>query len=331
MHHQNWPIEVHLCLVTLDCQVKAIRHPLDQQAEEALRSVPGFDLVARKFLEFMVERPQMIFLMGNNVQVGPRQYATLYQLFRESVHDLDVAPEPDLFVAQNPQVNAYSLGEENPYIVVNTGLLDLLTPDEIRTVLAHELGHIKCGHSTLIQMAIWAMNTATMIGEMTFGLGNVISSGLVFAFYEWRRKAELSADRAALLATDDLPLVMQTMLKIAGGSHQFSHEISVSEFERQAEAYRELDQDELNQLYKFLIYNGGQGIMLSHPFPVERVHYLKQWATSELYAQIKAGNYERTTVESPPNRSSSEPVDEVEQLQRQFQELQQQFDQLWRW
>jgi Zn-dependent protease with chaperone function len=309
----------------------AIRHPLDQQAEEALRSVPGFDLVARKFLEFMVERPQLIYLMGNSIQVGPRQYATLYQLFREGVYALDVQPEPTLFVAQNPQVNSYALGDEHPYIVINTGLLDLLTPDEIRTVLAHELGHIKCGHSTLIQMAIWAMSAASMIGEMTFGLGNMISSGLIFAFYEWRRKAELSADRAALLATDDTRLVIQTMMKIAGGSHQFGHEISLSEFERQADAYRDLDLDELNQLYKLLLYNGGQGMMLSHPFPVERVHYLKQWATSELYQSIKAGDYLRTTLESQPHRSSPEPVSEVEQLQRQFQDLQEQFEQFWRW
>ena len=309
----------------------AIRHPQDQQAEETLRSVPGFDLVARKFLEFTVERPQLIYLMGNSIQVGPRQYSTLYQLFRESVYALDVQPEPTLFVAQNPQVNSYALGDEHPYIVVNTGLLDLLTPDEIRTVMAHELGHIKCGHSTLIQMAIWAMSAASMIGEMTFGLGNVISSGLIFAFYEWRRKAELSADRAALLATDDIRLVMQTMLKIAGGSHQFGHETSLSEFERQAETYRELDQDELNQLYKFILYNGGQGLMLSHPFPVERVHYLKQWVTSEAYQQIKAGNYSRTTVRSNGNPPPSEPVNEVEQLQRQFQDLQEQFEQFWRW
>ena len=31
---------------------EAFRHPLDRQAEQTLRSVPGFDLVARKFVEF---------------------------------------------------------------------------------------------------------------------------------------------------------------------------------------------------------------------------------------------------------------------------------------
>ena len=205
---------------------EAFKHPLDIQAEQALRSLPGFDLVARKFVEFIYERPQMISLMGNSIQVGPRQYSTIYQMFRECVRDLDIYPEPSLFIAQDPQVNSYALGQEHPYIVVNTGLLDLLSETEIRAVLAHELGHIKCGHTILIQMALWAMNAAAILGEMTFGLGNVVSTGLIFAFFEWRRKAELSADRAALLVMDDLEPVMLSMMKLSGGSHKYAHECS---------------------------------------------------------------------------------------------------------
>ena len=126
---------------------EAFRHPLDKQAEEALRSVPGFNIVAQTFIEYLYERPQQVYLMGNNIKVGPRQYSTLYHIFRECVRDLDLYPEPALYVTQNPQVNAYSLGHENPYIVVNTGLLDLMNEQELRTIVAHELGHIKCGHT----------------------------------------------------------------------------------------------------------------------------------------------------------------------------------------
>ena len=102
--------------------------------------------------------------MGNSIQVGPRQYASIYHIFRECVQALDVFPEPGLFVSQNPSVNSYALGKNQPYIVLNTGLLDLLDEAEIRVVLAHELGHIKCGHPTLNQMAMWAMNLASTIG-----------------------------------------------------------------------------------------------------------------------------------------------------------------------
>jgi len=231
---------------------EAFKHPLDRQAEEALRSLPGFDLIARKFVEFIYERPQLVYLMGNSIQVGPRQYSTIYQMFRECVRDLDIYPEPALFISQNPQVNSYALGQENPYIVVNTGLLDLLNEEEIRSVLAHELGHIKCGHTILIQMAIWAMSAAEAIGELTFGLGNFVSQALIYAFFEWRRKAELSADRAALLVMDDLNPVMSSMMKLSGGSNKYAHECSLQEFIQQSEKYQALDDDGLNQVYKFL-------------------------------------------------------------------------------
>ncbi|MBF2035327.1 MAG: M48 family metalloprotease [Leptolyngbyaceae cyanobacterium T60_A2020_046] len=304
----------------------AFRHPLDQQAEEALRSVPGFDLVARKFVEFMYERPQYVSLMGNAVQVGPQQYSTLYQQFRRAVRALDLSPEPSLFVAQNPTVNSYSIGEEHPCVVVNTGLLDLLSDDEVYTVIAHELGHVKCGHTTLTQMALWAMSTASVIGELTFGIGNVVGSGLIYAFYEWRRMAELSADRAALLATDDWRLVSQTMMRVAGGSSRFAHELNLDAFERQADAYQNLDEDGLSQIYKFLLYNGGQGPMLSHPFPVDRVHHLKAWAHHEEYQQIRQGNYRR----SPAN--GSVPVDpapsDIDRLRQELADLQQELDRL---
>lgn len=307
---------------------EAFRHPLDRQAEDALRSVPGFDIVASKFVEFIYERPQFVYLMGNSIQVGPRQYASIYQLFRASVRDLDVTSEPSLFVSQNPQVNSFSLGKEQPIMVLNTGLLDLANEAELRVVLAHELGHIKCGHPVLNMMAIWAMGIASAIGEMTFGLGNLVGSGLIYAFYEWRRKAELSADRAALLVTDDLNLVMQTMMKLAGVSGKYLNECSLQEFIRQSDNYQDLDRDGLNQVYKFFLYNGGLGTMLSHPFPVERLRYLRDWANSEEYRQIRAGNYKQAVAEGSVEveSDSSSKVAEVEALRRQIEELQEQIN-----
>ncbi|BAY96151.1 peptidase M48 Ste24p [Tolypothrix tenuis PCC 7101] len=307
---------------------EAFRHPLDRQAEQALRNLPGFDLIARKFVEFIYERPQLVYLMGNTIQVGPRQYSTIYQMFRECVRDLDIYPEPALFVLQNPQANSYALGQENPYIVINTGILDLLDEVEIRAVLAHELGHIKCGHTILIQMAMWAMSAASALGELTFGIGNFVTQALIYAFFEWRRKAELSADRAALLLMDDLNPVMSSMMKISGGSIKYAHECSLQEFINQSENYKALDSDGLNQVYKFLLYNGAQGMMLTHPFAVERVHYLREWAVSEEYQQIRQGNYQRSPASGAVNVTSESSGYDAENLRRQIEELQQEINRI---
>jgi Zn-dependent protease with chaperone function len=316
---------------------EAFRHPLDRQAEQALRSVPGFDLVARKFVEFLTERPQYVFQMGNSIQVGPRQYASIYQIFRDCLRDLDIYPEPNLFVSQSPIVNAFALGQEFPFILLNSALLDLVNEAELRSVIAHELGHLKCGHTTLIQMAIWSTQVISGLAERTFGLSLLVSTGLVMAFYEWLRKAELSADRAALLVMDDLSPVVSGMMRVAGGSSRYAHELSLEEFIRQSERYQALDEDGLNQVYKFMLYNTpSAGVFLSHPFTVERVHFLREWAKSEEYHQIRQGNYIRAqasgavevsaqTSEAANARASQTEVDE---LRRQIDALQQEIDRL---
>ncbi|OAB56289.1 peptidase M48 [Leptolyngbya valderiana BDU 20041] len=304
---------------------EAFRHPLDREAEETLRNLPGFDMVAKTFVEFVYERPQSVFKMGNCIEVGPRQYSTVYHVFRECVRDLDIAPEPLLFVSQDPQLNAYSLGQDHPSMTLNSGLLDATDEAQLRTVIAHELGHIKCGHTILIQMALWAISTAMFVGEMTFGLGNAIGSGLIYAFYEWRRKAELSADRAALLATDDLDSVMQTMMVMAGGSRKYAHELSLNEFIRQSERYQDLDRDNLNQIYKFLLYNGAQGIAFTHPFAVERLYYLREWANSSEYRQIRAGNYQRDDARGAVDVDPT-PENQAASLRRQIEELQREIE-----
>jgi Zn-dependent protease with chaperone function len=323
-HREN--LEISIMATYPGITSEAFQHPLDREAENTLRSVPGFDLVARKFVEFLYERPQIISLKGSSIQAGPRQYSTIYGIFRECVRDLDISPEPTLFISQNPQVNAYSLGQEFPYIVLNTGLLDLLDEQELRTVIAHELGHIKCGHTLLIQMAMWAMSIISNLGQWTFGVGNIISSGLVFAFYEWRRKAELSSDRAALLVMDDVNIVFSTMMKISGGSKRYMNECSLQEFIQQSKDFHDLDKDNLNQMYKVLMYTGVGGSMMSHPFAVDRVKYLQEWSESSEYATIRQGNYSRTSVEvnndAPPSPPSNGNEREVDQLQRQIAELQ---------
>jgi hypothetical protein len=121
---------------------------------------------------------------------------------------------------------------------------------------------------------------------------------------------------------------MQTMMKLAGVSGKYLNECSLQEFIRQSDNYQDLDRDGLNQVYKFFLYNGGLGTMLSHPFPVERLRYLRDWANSEEYRQIRAGNYKQAVAEGSVEveSDSSSKVAEVEALRRQIEELQEQIN-----
>lgn len=78
-------------------------------------------------------------------------------------------------------------------------------------------------------------------------------------------------------------------------------------------------------MYKFLLYNGGQGAMLSHPFPVDRLSYLQEWWQSEEYQQIRAGNYQKSPIEGAVEVTAQQ--EEADALRRQIEELQREVEQ----
>lgn len=107
---------------------------------------------------------------------------------------------------------------------------------------------------------------------------------------EWRRRSELSADRAALLVTQEPRVVLSLLAKLAGGSSRLLDELNVDAFVAQARAYHEAGEgDNLDNFYRVLAeFNQG-----SHPFTVERARLLDEWARSEEYAAILRGDYAR--------------------------------------
>jgi Zn-dependent protease with chaperone function len=265
----------------------AFRHPLDRQATDQLKKLRGFDKVMAKFIEYGVERIDYVKNIGGAVRVGPRQLPQLYEMLHECCRILDV-PEPEFYIGQG-DVNAFTSGHNHPYIVVMTGLLELMDDDEVMAVIAHEVGHIKCGHVLYKQMARGIVPLLGMIGKATLGLGSLIGMGIEAALLTWDRRSELSADRAALLVTQDAHPCVSMLMKLAGGTGRFAGQLDSEQFLNQARTYGEgLDQSMLDRFYRFIVSSGG-----SHPFPVERARALDEWIDSEEYKQILAGDYPR--------------------------------------
>jgi len=75
-------------------------------------------------------------------------------------------------------------------------------------------------------------------------------------------------------------------MKVAGGSVQYANEGSLDEFIRQSDNYRH--STKTAESGANLIYNGGQGAMLSHPFPIERLRQRRSGHIRE-YRQIRQG------------------------------------------
>jgi Zn-dependent protease with chaperone function len=267
----------------------AFQHPLDREATAQLKKLYGFDVLVAKFLELRYERLLYVFNIASNIRVGPHQFPKLYGMLRECCAVLDI-PEPELYVSQNPTVNAFTFGYTNPYVVLYTGLLDLMNDEETLAVVAHELGHIKCGHHLYSTMAYSIRDIATLVGQATLGLGQIIWLSIEAALLTWRRRSELSADRAALLALQDPTPCISLLAKLAGGSLKLMPELNAEEFLRQAATYdAELDRGMLDRFYRVWA-EATQG---THPFAVERARELNLWVNGSEYQDILAGNYPR--------------------------------------
>ena len=269
----------------------AWEHPADRAALNTLRALPGFDDVVRKVAGFFGDRGVRQLFLANAVRVGPEQRPKLHALYGEALETLDSPTRPELYVTQTPFVNAAAVGFERPFIVVNSGLLEVLDRDEQRFVLAHELGHVMSGHTTYSTIAIILM---------TFGLKNLpFLAGLALipfqiALLEWYRKAELSADRAGLLGTQDVDDSMGVFLKFAGG-RAGDDRVDLEAFMRQAVEY-ETQGNAWDTVLKVL-----NTVFRDHPFATVRAAELKRWVDGGDYQRILDGQYAgRDGSQEPP-------------------------------
>jgi Zn-dependent protease with chaperone function len=208
-----------------------------------------------------------------------------YAMLLECCAILDV-PEPELYAMQGG-VNAYTSGATNPFIVLETELLELMDDDEVMAVIAHELGHIKCGHVLYKVMARSIKPLLEIAGKATMGVGGIVGAGIEVGLLAWDRRAELSADRAALLVMQDVRACVRMLMKLAGGTERHAEWLDAEQFLNQARAYKEgLDQSMTDRLYRFMANSKA-----THPFPVERARALDEWVNSPEYNNILVGNY----------------------------------------
>lgn len=267
---------------------EAYRHPHDRAATAALRAVPGFELAASKFSRYSVERFLYVMACAETVRVTPRQCGRLHAMLRDSCATLDVSPEPAFFLSQTPIPNAYALGREMPSIVLHTGLVELLTDEEIHAVIAHEVGHVHCGHTVYRLMLLIVSELAKRYGGRVPGIGAWVSISLEIALLEWSRMAEFSADRAAILCVHDPEIIFSAMFKLTGGSPRVFEMMDREEYLKQAEEYDNPKAPPLDKLYKTLL-----AAPLTHPIPVLRAREALRYGESVEYRSILSGEYRR--------------------------------------
>lgn len=251
------------------------RHPFDLEATKSLRQIPAFDLLIRNLLSPVAEQFYYANNIASSILVGEKQLPHLHQLLIDACQILDIEP-PQLYIKQNPAPNAYTLAirGQKPFIVIHTSLIDILTPEEIQAVIAHELGHLKCEHGVFITMA----NIMVLAAGLLPIWGSMVTESLRERMLQWVRCAEFSCDRAALLATQNPQSVMSVLMKLTGGSPTLAPLLNLEAFIEQARAYDEISATELGNSLKTM-----QNSQLTHPVPVLRAREIDRWAASQEY------------------------------------------------
>lgn len=254
-----------------DLKASDFQHADDAAATETLRSLPGLDSAVSKLMEYGYERIYYLQNLADNVRVTPRMFPRLHRYLGWGCRILGI-DEPELYVNMDPVPNAYTYGHRKPFIVLTSGLVDMLSDEELFFCMAHELGHIKAEH---VLYGVLARNIADIVnafGAATLGIGKLIGQGLVIALYDWYRKAELTADRAGLLCVQDIDPCVTAFMKMAGGAGRLWEEMDKTEFLNQIRSYEKADDSTLNRAYKLMLT-----VWRSHPFPILRAKELDEW------------------------------------------------------
>ena len=269
----------------------SFRHPLDLEATKTLKQIPGLDMMVRNLLGPMAEQVFYVENIASSILVGEKQLPDLHKLLLEACQILDIDP-PQLYVRQHPAPNAYTFAMrgKQPFVVIHTSLIEILTPEEIQAVIAHELGHLKCDHSVYLT----PVNLLILAAAIVPNVGAVLAQAIQSQLLEWVRCAEFTCDRAALLATQNPKVVMSVLMKLAGGSPSLAPQLNLEAFVDQARAYDDISKTELGEMVK-----SSRTAQLSHPVPVLRAKEIDRWAGSQEYQKLVQNhgiNYKSETM-----------------------------------
>ncbi|MFM9940343.1 MAG: zinc metalloprotease HtpX [Hyphomicrobiaceae bacterium] len=120
-----------------------------------------------------------IVLKMHNAQQVDRQTAPEFYGIVEALAARAELPMPKVFVMHNPQPNAFATGRSpsSAAVCASTGLMEMLSKEEVAAVMAHELAHIKNRDTLTMTVAATMGGAISMVAQWLqfsaiFGSGN---------------------------------------------------------------------------------------------------------------------------------------------------------------
>ena len=151
-------------------------------------------------------------------------------------------------------------------LTINSGLLNIMTDDELRFVIGHELGHLINKNTEMKRLIGFIFPPESQVPLM-----------LQYKIRLWEQLSELAADRYGYLAVDNLNTCLSAFFKMTSG-------LDISKINMQLDVYLE---ENLKRLEYFLHDRGVSRD--THPVNPIRVHALNLFANAPSEEDLKKG------------------------------------------
>ncbi|MBE6333623.1 MAG: zinc-ribbon domain-containing protein [Bacteroidales bacterium] len=250
-------------------------HPEDAAAIRQLESIPGFPALCKQILALGYERWKYGLNMASTIRLSEEQLPELYRHLPPICEKLGI-PIPEFYLQMNPMPNAYTSGDTRVFIVVTSGLVEIMDDDELDAVIAHECGHILCRHVVYNMVAQYVR-----LGLDYIGLIGKLAKPVQIALDYWSRKSELSCDRCGSIVTSP-ETVARVMARLAGGPKSLTSKLDMKLWAAQADKYDEIRNGNLwdKSLQIASVLNR------THPFSAVRVREILKWGDSAQYKNL---------------------------------------------
>jgi heat shock protein HtpX len=110
-------------------------------------------------------------------EVTPEDAPQLHQIVEELAREADI-PKPKVYIIPDDSPNAFATGRnpEHAVVAATEGIMRLLTPVELKGVLAHEIGHVRNRDILISSIAATMAGAIMILADMArfgaiFGLG----------------------------------------------------------------------------------------------------------------------------------------------------------------
>lgn len=259
---------------------ESIQHPEDRAALDALKRVPLLDQVISFVIKYGWERALYLQNISSSIKVSARQAPRVWYLFNEANRILGIDEPPDIYIKQDPELNAYTYGTDKVFIMLHSSLVDGFNDDEVLATIGHELGHVLSGHCLYTTMA-QLITPIIGMGLRNFPGGMMVGAAIQMALFRWLRASELTGDRFGLITCQDTETMVRVLMKFAGGATDEQRD--VMEFIAQAQAYKDTDETVLDNIFKLL-----QTTYRAHPLTAIRAQEIMTWAQSKTFMNMMA-------------------------------------------